>query len=161
MKEKETIINTDDNSIIEFSTGRHSGERTSHFFRLVAGETRVVPVDVESTDLDIEFESNMPVHGCRYLISQAGMISIINKRIVLEDETGTLFIQTQIQSEPPTMEQAIELAEIFNSKLQDSDKYLFSFTGENTHGVIGYCEETQKSFVAHTTSKEPIIITCK
>ena len=43
----------------------------------------------------------------------------------------------------------------------ESEEQLFNFTGENSNGIIGYCPEVQKSFIAFSTPKQRIKINCK
>jgi len=160
-KTEETKINTDDNSIIEFSTGRFKGKIINHVKRLVENQTRVLPISLTKDDFDIEFESTLPFYESKYLTTQFDAAFVINKQIIFKDDVNTLFIQTQIQTEPPTLAQANELAANFNATAIDSEKYLYSFKGEKAHGVIGYCPEVQKSFVAYSTAKTPIEINCK
>ena len=157
----ETKLNTDDNSIIEFSTGRNTEKSPAHFYRITGNQARIVPVDLTRNDFDIEFKSDLPEYDVRYLITQTGLKFIINKQIIFQDGTNTLFIQTQAQNGPPSIDEAKELADHLNAELQESEKYLFSFKTGDVNGIIGYCPDTQKSFIAYSSKQDPLIINCK
>jgi len=157
----ETKINTDDNSIIEFSTARSSSEINYHLKRLVKSQTRVLPIDLKRNDFDVEIETELPFNNSQYSIIQTGAETVITKQIVFKDEAKTLVIRTQIQTEPPTLNMAKELAANFNAVVTESEEHLFNFTGENSNGIIGYCPDVQKSFIAFSTPKQRININCK
>jgi hypothetical protein len=157
----ETDINTDDNSIIEFSTARFRGKIVNHIERLVKEPMKILPVKLAKEDFDIEFETDLPYYGSKYLLIQMGIASIVTKQIVFKDDFNTLFLQTQIQSEPPTLSQAQQLAANFNAVITNSENNLYSFASETSGGLIGYCPDLQQSYVAYSTNKDPIIIRCK
>ncbi len=160
-KTGETEINTDDNSIIEFSTARFRGEPVDHLKRIVKEPMKVLPVTLKREDLDVEFETDLPYFGSKFIIIKMGSDNVITKQIVFKDSVNTLFVQTQMQPAPPTPAQASKLAANFNAAVTKSGDNLYSFTGKNSYGVVGYCPDIKKLFVAYSTKKDPIIINCK
>ena len=122
---------------------------------------KVLPINLKKNDLDIEFETKLPYFGSKYLIIQAGINNVVTKQIVFKDEVNSLFIQTQTQTEPPTSAQAIKLAKNFGAVVIDSKNNLFSIAGKNSSGIIGYCPNVHQLYVAYSTTKESINITCK
>jgi hypothetical protein len=157
----ETRLNTDDNSIIEFSTARHSGEIRNHVKRLSKSQMKILPIKLKKDDVDIKFETELPFFDSKYSTIQIGNRLVIIKHLIFKDKVNTFFIQTTTQPEPPTIDQANELAANFNATVSASEKYLYSFAGEKANGIIGYCADTQLSFLAYSTKKEPININCK
>jgi len=160
-KTGETKTNTDDNSIIEFSTGRYTGESINHVKRLVKNQMRALPINMKKNDFDIEFETDLPYYDSKYSIIQVGPKDMIVKQIIFKDETGRLFIQTTTKDTPPTLAQAKNMAGSLNAEATESEEYLFKLTGKDGRGVIGYCYNVKQSFLAYTTTKESININCK
>jgi spermidine synthase len=156
-----TELNTDDNSIIEFSTARFRGETVDHVKRIVKEPVKTLPVNLTRADFDIEFETDLPYFSSKYIIIQMGLSDVITKQIVFKDDVSTLFLQTQLQPEPPTLEQAQKLASNFNAVVTKSENNLYSFEGEGSSGLVGYCADVKKSFVAYSTTGEKIIVHCR
>jgi predicted membrane-bound spermidine synthase len=157
----ETRINTDDNSIIEFSTARHSGQTRDHLKRLVKGNIRDIPVSLNKDDFDVDFKTNLPFYGSKYFFEQAGEYTRTSKEIAFKDKKSTMFVQTQIQDGPPGLAQAKRLAAGFSGVLTESTEHLYSFRGDSTKGVIGYCPDVKQFYLVYSTSDDPIIISCK
>jgi len=157
----ETRINTDDNSIIEFSTGRFSGRSLNHVKRLFDDQMKTFPVDLDKNDMDIEFETSLPLFNSKYSFIQFGKRTVISKQVIFKDEAKTLFVQTTTQPEKPTLAQAQALAKNFNAALTESDEHLFNLKGANSNGVIGYCAEKRMSYLLFSTLKAPVNAVCK
>ncbi len=158
----ETRINTDDNSIIEFSTGRFTGKSVSHVSRMFTNDRmKIYPVNLGKQDADIDFDTNMPLVDSKYSFIKAGKKIVIAKQFVFKDKTGTLFVQTMSQPEKPTPDQANRLAKNFNASVTGSEEHLFNLNGKNSNGVIGYCEDAKIAYVLYSTNNSPIKVRCK
>ena len=157
----ETRINTDDNSIVEFNTGKHSGKAGNIIQELVKDQMKVFPAKLSKNNLDIIFDTDLPYFDSKYSFIQSGNKLVINKQIIFKDEENSLFVQTTTQSEEPTLEQAMQYAKTFNAVLTESKDYLYNLSGVKSNGVIGYCPEKQQSFLLFSTTKSPLIVRCK
>jgi len=160
-KTGETRINTDDNSIVEFSTAKHSGIAENLIQNLVKGQMKVFPAELSKNDLDIKFDTDLSYFDSKYSFIQRGNQLVINKQIIFKDEENSLFVQTTTQPEEPTSEQAKQYAKSFNAVLSESKEHLYNLSGVNSNGVIGYCPEKQQSYILFSTSKSPLNVKCK
>ena len=158
---EETRVNTDDNSIVEFSTGRHSGKAGEIFQKLTENQMKVFPAKLNKNDLDIEFDTNLPFFDSKYSFIQIGNKIVINKQMIFKDEENSLFVQTTTQPDEPTLEQAMQYAKSFNAVLSESKEHLFNLSGANSSGVIGYCPNKKQSYLLFSNSKSPLNIKCK
>ncbi len=157
----ETRINTDDNSIIEFSTARHSGQIRDHASRLVKSNMKDLPVNLYKDDFDVDIKTSLSYFGSRYKIIEQGEYVLISKQIAFKKDGKTLFVETQIQDGAPPPKQAEMLASNFRGVLTDSNEHLYGYKGDGSRGVIGYCPDIKQLYVVYTTSDEPIQVSCK
>ena len=157
----ETRINTDDNSIIEFSTGRYTGETIPHAKRLASGQIKIFPVSLSKNDVDIEFNTNLLLEDSKYFFIQLGSKIVTTKQLVFRDKGSTLFVQTMSQPEKPTLAQAENLAQNFKAAVTESDEKLFKLEGNNSNGVIGYCDESKTAYLLYTSNNSSISVRCK
>jgi predicted membrane-bound spermidine synthase len=157
----ETRINTDDNSIIEFSTGRFSGKSVPHAVRLSDKQMKSFPVDLSKNDLDIKFNTNLPLIDSKYSFIQTSVGVVITKQLVFRNKTDALFVQTMSQPEKPTLDQAKRLAQNFNASVTESDDHLYNLESANSNGIIGYCTDRQQAYLLFSTSDEQVNASCK
>jgi len=158
---EETRINTDDNSIVEFITGRHSGKAGEIYQKLTKNQMKVFPAQLSKNDLDIEFDTNLPFFDSKYSFIQLGNKIVINKQMIFKDEEYSLFVQTTTQPEAPTLEQAMQYAKSFNAVLSESKEHLYNLSGLNSIGVIGYCPDKKQSYLLFSNSKSLLNVKCK
>jgi predicted membrane-bound spermidine synthase len=156
----ETRVNTDDNSIIEFSTGRFTGKIVSHAERLADDRIKVFPVNLSKQDVNIEFNTNLPLADSKYFFVQLGNKIVTTKQLVFRNNTGALFVQTMKQPEKPTLDQAKGLANNFNAVVTGSEEYLYNLKGKDSNGVVGYCDESKTAYLLYTSNNSPSV-TCK
>jgi len=157
----ETRINTDDNSIVEFSTGMHSGKAGKIIQKLFNDQMKVFPAELSKDDLDIVFDTNLPFFDSKYSFIQLGNKIVISKQIIFKDEANSLFVQTTTEPETPTLEQAKHYAKTFNAVLSESREHLYNLSGTNSSGVIGYCPDKKQSYLLFSTTKSPVQVRCK
>jgi hypothetical protein len=157
----ETRINTDDNSIIEFSTGRYTGEIIHHASRLTNGQVKVFPVNLNKNDVDIEFETNLPLVDSKYSFIQLGNNIFNTKQLIFRDKADVLFVQTMSQPEKPELTQAQGLAKNFNAVVTESEEYLYNLKGNDSNGIIGFCGDLKIAYLLYSSADLPKNVRCK
>ena len=112
-------------------------------------------------DMDIEFYTELPLVDSKYSFIQAGKRVIITKQLIFGDNSSGLFVQTILQPDKPTPDQAKGLAKNFDAVVTESDEHLYNLKGDNSNGIIGYCPDKHLAYLLFSTIEAPLNAVCK